>query len=295
MTNQHTLPSGESYAEIVVRKMPFEFPDDINPHWNPNQLEWSQIVNGASLAMPFLEPYLIKTMRTANNEISSAQLQKEVSLYIGQEAQHFQQHRKFNEVIIEGGYPELREIEAEFKADYLDFETNRSLKFNLAYACGFESIALALGHWLVKDREFLFANSDPRVASLILWHFVEEIEHKNVAFDAYQAVYGNYLYRIYGTIFAMRHLMKISRRAYRVLLKRDGLWSSLRSRWRLQKILLRFFANIIPPMISTCLPWHHPSGVKDPKWCLDWIKTYSRDGENLAALDTKNLNSNFTL
>ena len=43
-------------AELVIRKMPFEFSGDINPHWNPGKREWSHMVNGASLAMPFLEP-----------------------------------------------------------------------------------------------------------------------------------------------------------------------------------------------------------------------------------------------
>ncbi len=61
------------------------------------------MVNGASLAMPFLEPYLIKTMRKAYEKIDSEELRKEVKLYMGQEGQHYQQHRKFNDILINNG------------------------------------------------------------------------------------------------------------------------------------------------------------------------------------------------
>jgi predicted metal-dependent hydrolase len=280
---------------MLVRKMPFEFPEDIDPHWNPDKPEWSHMVSGASLAMPFLEPYLIRTMRKACEQIGSDELKREVNLYMGQEGQHFQQHRKFNDRLIRSGYAELETIETEMKADFDDFDTNRSLKFNLAYACGFESMALGIGHWLVKDRAFLFAGSDSRVASLILWHFVEEIEHKNVAFDAYEAVYGNYFYRVYGTLFATLHVMKYSRKAYRAMLKKDGLWGSLRSRWNLLKILTRFFVNMVPPTLSACLPGHHPSQVQDPQWCLDWIAMYNKHDSRLAGLDTGKLTADFAL
>ena len=290
----HVSHAEKTPAELVVRKMPFEFSDDIDPHWNKNKLEWGHMVSGASLAMPFLEPYLIRTTRKALEIIDSEELKKEVKLYIGQEGQHYQQHRKFNNILIENGYPELKDIEAQMKEDFENFEQNRPLKFNLAYACGFESMALGIGHWLVKDRTYLFGGSDTRVASLILWHFVEEIEHKNVAFDTYQAVYGNYFYRVYGTIFATLHVMKYTRKAYRTMLKKDGLWGSFSSRWKLLTMIIRFFTNMVPPLVSACIPGHHPSEVKDPKWCLDWINTYKGDDNLLAVLNTNNLNASFS-
>lgn len=283
----------QSSPELVVRKMPFEFPEDIDPHWNKARPEWSHMVSGASLAMPFLEPYLIRTMRKALPKIESEDLKREVKLYMAQEGQHFQQHRRFNDILISKGYSELLDVEAQMKEEFADLDKNRSLKFNLAYACGFESMALGIGHWLVKDREYLFGGSDTRVASLILWHFIEEVEHKNVAFDAYQAVYGNYFYRVYGTFYATAHVVKFSRRAYQAMLKKDGLWRSLRSRWTLLKVIMRFFANMIPPLLSACIPGHHPSQVTDPQWCKDWIETYGEDENSVVVLDTDNLKSSF--
>ena len=285
--------ANQSSPELVVRKMPFEFPEDIDPHWNKDKPEWSHMVSGASLAMPFLEPYLIRTMRKALPQIESEDLKKEVKLYMAQEGQHFQQHRRFNDILIGKGYTELLDVEAQMTEEFAEFDQNRSLKFNLAYACGFESMALGIGHWLVRDREYLFGGSDTRVASLILWHFIEEVEHKNVAFDAYQAVYGNYFYRVFGTFYATAHVVKFSRRAYQAMLKRDGLWNNLRSRWTLLKVIKRFFANMIPPLLSACVPWHHPSQVKDPQWYKDWLATYGQHEDAVVVLDTDNLKSSF--
>ena len=285
--------ANQSSPELVVRKMPFEFPEDIDPHWNKDKPEWSHMVSGASLAMPFLEPYLIRTMRKALPQIESEDLKKEVKLYMAQEGQHFQQHRRFNDILIGKGYTELLDVEAQMTEEFAEFDQNRSLKFNLAYACGFESMALGIGHWLVRDREYLFGGSDTRVASLILWHFIEEVEHKNVAFDAYQAVYGNYFYRVFGTFYATAHVVKFSRRAYQAMLKRDGLWNNLRSRWTLLKVITRFFANMIPPLLSACVPGHHPSQVKDPQWYKDWLATYGQHEDAVVVLDTDNLKSSF--
>lgn len=274
--------------------MPFEFSKKISPQWNPKKPEWSHMVNGASLAMPFLEPYLIRTLGKALQVIDTPKLTAEIKLYMAQEGQHFQQHKKFNDTLVEQGYRELRDIEAEMKHEFSQFEAKRSLKFNLAYACGFESMALGIGHWLVKDREYLFGGSDSRVASLVLWHFVEEIEHKNVAFDAYQAVYGGWFYRLYGTFYATAHVIKFSRRAYKVMLKKDGLWASVKSRWALLKMSARFFVNMIVPLLSVCLPGHHPSQVKDPEWYQQWLESYGQNEASVVLLDTNNLGKMFS-
>lgn len=51
---------------------------------------------------------------------------------------------------------------------------------------------------------------------------VEETEHKNVAFDLYQDLFGSYRPRVWGLIIAAYHVTKYSRRAYREMLKKDG-------------------------------------------------------------------------
>ena len=58
--------------EIVVRQFTFEFPDDLDPIWVPDQVVRSHLFNGLSLTMPYLEPFLVKTMREASATITTS-------------------------------------------------------------------------------------------------------------------------------------------------------------------------------------------------------------------------------
>ena len=278
-----------SRSNLTVRRIPFEFPQDLEPHWNAAKPEWSHMVNGASLAMPYLEPYLIQAVRMGMKKIQDPELRALAADYCGQEGQHYRQHKRFNELLVSKGYDELADLERRMERAYARLLEGRSLRFHLAYAAGFESMALAVAHWLVDDREYLFGGSDPRVASLILWHFVEEIEHKNAALDIYNAVCGGYFYRLFGLFYASFHVMALSRRAYRTMLKKDGLWNSLGSRMRLWKQAGRFLAMVLPHMLRCSAPGHDPRNIDDPQWVVDWLQAYEDGQGSVPILDTDTL------
>jgi len=277
----------------AIRKMQFSFPIEKGAHWNVQRPEFSQIVNAASLAMPYLEPYLIRTMAKVRAQIDDPVLVKELNSYIAQETTHYRQHKQFNDTVAACGYTSVAPFEEVLKRDYAGFGEKRSLKFNLAYAEGFESMALAIGHMLVEDREHLFGDADPAVASLILWHFVEEIEHKNVAFDVFHAAGGTYAWRMFGLIFATAHIFLRTGQGYRALLKEDGLWRNWRSRWQLAKDLGRIFRKLTPKILRIVNPAYHPSKVRDPEWVTAWWALYgdtpAEMGAQLGRLDTSRL------
>lgn len=280
------LGSGEE--RMTVRNMPFEFLPRTQS-WNLDKPEFAHIVNSASLAMPYLEPYLIKSMRKARPLIKDAALQAELDRYVKQEATHYRRHKEFNDTLSSKGYSCVEKMEETLADDYSKLESKRSLKFNLAYAEGFESMALAIGEMLIEDREYLFGDSDSAVASLILWHFVEEIEHKNVAFDVFDHLYGSYFWRIVGLIYATSHIFWRTGQGYRALLKEDGLWQSSASRWRLLKVLGRVLGNIAPKWLRILKPGYHPKHVRDPDWGLAWAATFDAGLEDMAHLDTQRL------
>lgn len=280
-----------AHSRMSIRRVPFSYSYSANAtaHWNGDKPEFSQVVNAASLAMPFLEPYLVKIMREARSGITDPALREDLDLYIVQEATHSRQHKKFNDTIAAAGYGCVSELEAKLDSDYAALGDKRSERFNLAYAEGFEAMALAVGHMLIEEREYLFANSDSSVASLVLWHFVEEIEHKNVAFDVFHHLHGGYFWRMVGLVYATGHIFSRTRGGYRALLKEDGLWGNLASRWRLAKQLTRIFRNLIPKMLRICRPGYHPSKIPDPQWAESWTKLYDRSREAVAQLDTGRL------
>jgi uncharacterized protein len=84
---------------ILVRQIPFAFAETIDPRWHPARPEWSHMVNGASLAMPYLEPFLIKTVTEAMKAVQDPQLRADVQAFIGQEGVHFRNHRRYNDIL----------------------------------------------------------------------------------------------------------------------------------------------------------------------------------------------------
>ncbi len=275
---------------IRVRKIRFEYPDDLAAHWNPARPEWSQVVNASSLLMPYLEPFLIDAVREAIPSITDPALREDARAYVGQEAHHFAQHRRLNDLLLARGrgYEGLREHERRLDADY-DRLRRRPLAFRLAYAAGFETMALAIGHLLVSQREYFFADADPSVSSLVLWHFVEELEHKTAAFDVYQHVVGRWPYRLYGLAWAMGHTLYRTRQAYVALLRADGRWGRWRTRWALKRLMTRIFGSLAPRLLESLAPWHDPRRVRDPDWMREWVALYERGTPGLTHLDTRRM------
>ena len=273
-------------GEMIVRRIPFTFPDDLDPIWNPAQPEWSHMVTGASITMPYLEPFLIATLRQGVAELDDEVIVADAKAFIGQEAQHFRTHRRFNEVVKAAGYPALADVEDAMAASYERMTERRSLRYRLAYAAGFETMSLGMCAWLTGERRKLFAGSDTRVASFILWHFVEEEEHKRVAFGVYQAAYGDYWPRAWGVFMGAGHVFWYSRKACLAMLHTDGKRWNVRARLRLWRRTVEFFAAVIPGALRGLRPGHTPDAEPESPWARAWIEAYATtaadaDGDEL--------------
>ena len=270
-------------APIKVRKIPFDFSNGVVPIWNPSQHEWSHMLNGASLTMPHLEPFLNKTLREAAEQVEDPVLLADIRGFVAQEAQHYTNHRRMNDMLKAQGYEELTSVEATFQADYARL-SKRSLARRLAYCAGFETMTMGVTEWLVNDRNRLFGGADATVVSLTLWHMVEETEHKTVAYDVYQAICGGYWLRLYGLLHGSFHVGFMSRRAYRAMLKKDGLWYNLASRLRLWKMVGRFFLKAGAAMLQSLQPGYHPAKRADPEWIGYWRAAYTLADEDFVPL-----------
>lgn len=274
----------------MPRRIPFAFPDDLNPQWKPGDPEFTAMVNGASLVMPYLEPFLIRTMREALPQVTDPAVAESGRAFNTQEQHHYQAHRRFNELLKRSRYPELAQIEADMTASYARL-AKRSLRTRMAYTAGFEAMTLGVTRWLVDYRQPLFGGADSRVASFILWHFVEESEHKCVAHDVFHALYGgglvNYLVRAAGVLHGSLDVMWYSMRGYRAILKKEGLWYRLSSRLRLARRLGSFVRHVSPYLLRAMLPGHDPRQEANPRWVDDWIAGHATAAQDdVPLLDT---------
>lgn len=282
----------ETSPNLRVRRIQFAFPDDVQAHWNPHKPELSQVINACSLLMPYLEPFLIESIRMSLPHLPTEALKDEATKYIGQEANHFRQHRRYNDLLLQQGYASLKSYEDLLAADYARLR-KKSLRYRLGYAAGFETMALTIGHMLVKHREYFFKGADPAVSSLVLWHFVEELEHKTSAYNVYQAIYGNglrgYLYRVYSGLSSNMHTLLRTRIAVLQLMKIDGMDKDPKAVKAFRKLTFKIFLWALPKMLDGLMPWHKPERVKDPAWMTAWTEMYDQASASMAMLDTEQL------
>jgi predicted metal-dependent hydrolase len=260
-------------SNIVTRRVPFEFPDDIHPHWTPDRPEFAHMWNGLSLTMPYLEPYLIRTMREGLKRVDDPAVLADGFAFIAQEGQHYQVHQRFNDMLKNNGYPELAEIEKEMEKYYARL-SKKSLARKMAYSAGFESMTLGAARFIIEERSKNFLNADSRVASFWLWHMVEETEHKNCAYDAYQAACGGYFTRAFGVLHGTWGVFWPGIKAAALMLKKDGLWYSWRSRLSFYKYVASFLKYVLPYITRSMMPGHTPRSEKDSEWVKEWLRSY---------------------
>lgn len=253
---------------ITVRRMAFPFPEGLDPVVLEGYPEESCVLVGLSLLLPYLEPYLIRTMREAKKRVTDPALLAELDLFNAQEGQHYRQHVRFNEAIRLAGCDALKGLEAELDADYRRYTGTRSLRWNLAYAEGFEAFTTAMARFSFETGQL---DRMPAVArDMFQWHLIEELEHRTVAFDVYDHVCGGYFYRLAVGLFAQWHLNRFVMRVTRTLLdgdraafeKRYGGRKEARARvWPLLRSALRLF---VPKLLATYLPWYTPHAIAMP-------------------------------
>jgi len=255
---------------LPVRRVRFEWPDDLEPIWTPRTPELAIAANSVSMLMPHAEPYVVASTRAALGEglIADRDLAAQAQAYLTQEAQHHAQHRRFDDLLI-ARYPGLRSMDAA-SAWVFGKLRRRSTRFGLAFAAGFETIAFVSARWVDKHMGLL-RDADPTAATMFLWHLAEEVEHKRVAFDVYQASGGGrlrYLWAMWiaGLVLAFGSLLG----SVTMLWAERRLFSPV-AWFRLIGWSLSFIVVALPVMVISALPGHHPDQLADPVGLEHWL------------------------
>lgn len=252
----------------------FDF-SNLRAHWAPN-LEFAQRANAASLIPAYIEPYLLKVMMQAKKQIDPAktELHRDLDIFIKQEMQHCRQHIAFNRRMHDLGYELLKPIEQEFEATFARFLAKKSLRFNLAYSEGFESLSATACVLYFEDYNELLEQADPEPTNMWRWHLAEEFEHRTVCSDVYHELSGlnpvfAYFYRLYGYFYAIAHLGRFQLMVSRKLLEHDRaamtpaeVQQSLARDKIARKVMGRHF---ISNFLKICSPFYNPLNRREPR------------------------------
>lgn len=274
---------------MIVRYPKIDY-SKIRAHWAPN-IAFAQHQNATSIIPAPVEPWLIKVLQIAKPRLPADKLalDADIAAFIGQESQHFRQHRMFNKVIAAQGYPRLAEFEQQLADDLDGFLKQRSLKFMLAYADGFESLGAVQGGIWFGRMDDLISGADENAVALWKWHMAEEFEHREVCFQVYHALYSRglwgkiwngYFYRIYGCVYAMQHLQGYMARMFDYLMEQDRAAMDDAQKAQVDrnvKALKAFQLRIFfPQLLKNFLPWYNPGRKPTPPGLYDYLRRFEK-------------------
>ncbi len=171
---------------ITIRRTKFKSLD-LNKQYTKSAL-MSHLLTALSASFPQGEHFFVETVRNVREQISDPQLQADISAFIGQESMHARAHDQFNEQIQSNTY-HLKKFDALFAQEMIRLRT-LSPRRQLAATVALEHFTAMIAGYLLKHPR-LIQQLPENMASLWIWHAVEEIEHKHVAFDVYQSIFAN--------------------------------------------------------------------------------------------------------
>lgn len=254
--------------------------------WSRTCPEFAVFINALALHVPHFERYLIKAMRAAREHIDDPRLRRDMTAIIGQEAHHAKNFLRFNAALARR-YPKVGRHDAEAAQDFANRAAGDPLKRLVGFTAGYETFTFLAGVIILKNYERWFADSDPTLKAMWVWHQVEEIEHGAVAFEVYQHLYGEHeWYRKWMVIKALTHIALQTLKTYPHMARVEG-WlrnpfKAVGKLWFCVHMLLRLLHAALPVFRRDYHPRRHPiaTTAQDPIQ-IAWRRHEAADGDVL--------------
>jgi predicted metal-dependent hydrolase len=220
LTNNYSNQLSNSSAQIITpRRMDFSVKDmQMDTFAFENNSLISTFFYALSAMFPAGERFFIHSVRTYQNEVVSDKLKAQISGFIGQEAHHGHSHDQLNDAIGATGIP-LAEVSQLMENRVVFLKRHFGPERQLALTVAMEHFTASLAEYILENSERFDTLPKP-FRNMLIWHAVEEIEHKAVAFDVYREKVNDEFMRRRVMVIAMITLF--SRLAYfqvRMLIK----------------------------------------------------------------------------
>jgi predicted metal-dependent hydrolase len=293
-------------TDLEVRRPKFDFTGDVPWNWNPRNPAFSLSMNATSIIAVCFEQFLVAAVQDAKPLMTDPEVEAEATAFLRQEAQHSSTHRKHVNALIDR-YPGLQQTFDAAIGAYDELTATAPLAFRLGYIADTEATFTPSFKLMLDNEATLFAPGDERVASLFLWHFVEEVEHRSSALVIYNAVIGRPWYRVRILPAIFRHLVKVMsiiaegvnehvpladrKIDARTLLPAYGMRNSLRQKLPFggppgERVAPAF--NGIPQrekliavarVLTSQTPYHDPKHQPLPEFADEWFARWERGGD----------------
>lgn len=275
-------------TDLQIRKIRFDFDGDVPFLWNPSNPTFSTQMNMVSIIAIAFERFIVSAVTELLPSIEDPEVYAEAHAFMLQEGQHSRCHRQHVAGLVRA-YPGLQQTLDAAVASYDELTASKPLKYRLAYVADLEATFTPTFKLMLDHEETLFRPGDERIASLFLWHFVEEVEHRSsglVIYDAMSAGDRGYRTRILPSV--VNHLRKIVNLIIagfnehvpladrkvdaKELVKHKAAYAGVPRREQLTAVWR---------ILLSQLPRHDPAREPLPSFADDWFARYD-DGADIA-------------
>lgn len=185
-------------ATVPVRHMDFNFrPEEFDDRMYKDTILASAIFEALSIFLTYGEDLVIDTARYHRQFLTDPVLKQRVTALIGQEAVHSKVHSAFNDTLAEHRYPvPLYRFLASQVFEHIFKKLSNPMQ--LSMMAGIEHFTAVLAEYMMKHEEVFENAIDEKQRALWMWHMLEESEHKDIAYDVFEELSGDYALRIAG-------------------------------------------------------------------------------------------------
>jgi len=189
-------PTRSTSSRVVpIRRIRFDHTGTTFPrHFVGGDLVMSHVMAMLSATFPNGEDFFVRSVRNYRDQIDDADLRIQVRGFSAQESIHGREHRAFNERLAELGYP-TRIIDRIVERGLRFADRVLPQSYRLAMTAALEHYTATLAAVLLQSDQARSMLDSDDARGLLLWHALEEYEHKAVAFDVFQAVSGDHRIR----------------------------------------------------------------------------------------------------
>jgi predicted metal-dependent hydrolase len=215
--------------ELIVRRVDYDYfpPIKENKYWLEDSPVMTHFFNAFQSTFPegeklFIQAALDGVSILLKKGKIDKQFRIDLSNFMHQEASHSQQHKKWTRALVQLGYRDLKSYDDQLKHFRIFSRKYFPTILRLSITAAAEHYTASLAYLFTHIRPKMLIHFPLEFKGLLLYHAMEEIEHKSVCFDLYQNVSGSYIIRMVGFLFVTIDLIYNVYVRIKYLLKKDG-------------------------------------------------------------------------
>lgn len=256
---------------ITPRDVRFKIPKCEKKYWFNDDPVKTLHANALTSGIPYGERYFVVCILSHMKKIKNKALKKDVVNFIKQELNHAKAHYRLYLKAVKPHYPKLRVRNCLYQKIFMVLALLVGHRIRLATVAAIEHYTAVSGEYFIQHEE-LTEGMDDTLNLIFQWHFIEEIEHKAVAYDILQETGQNYFIRMAGFILGTFFITSGFLTSFLHMVRYDKLYKNK----QFYQDAFAFFIGkkgilraLFFPYLRYIKPYFHPNQCSHPPFVLE--------------------------